>query len=306
MKKLIFTLSLMVVSNWVLATVNIISTTQVGSNIEIVVEANTSFGQGVMAQLRYGGTPDFTNFVSGAYVMQSNGLSQFKVIIPVGVGTFKIPANATNISVQAAKCDFGTINNGFEYTLFLAASPLSTVLLVEVSNFNALKNGQNINLSWLTASEKANENFSIERSKDGRNFVAIGQLKGAFNSTVSKDYNYTDASPLKGINYYRLKSKEVGGKATYSNVVSVSLLDKNNKTFVYPNPVTQSALQLEHEALTEGDLNIRIMDLTGRIVLMEKRAVANGSNVISLNVNNLSNGQYLIAVDEQLIRFVKN
>ena len=70
--------------------------------------------------------------------------------------------------------------------------------------------------------------------------------------------------------------------------------------------MAQSALRLEHEAIADGDLSIRIMDITGRIVQSEKRAVVNGSNLIGLDVNQLSSGQYLIAVDEQLIRFVKN
>jgi Secretion system C-terminal sorting domain len=188
----------------------------------------------------------------------------------------------------------------------IATFTTNVVLANELTSFNASKQNNQVNLSWLTATEKANESFSIERSKDGKNFSAIGQMKGAINSTVSKEYAFTDATPLKGINYYRLKSTEIGGKTSYSNVVSVSLMDKNNKTFVYPNPVAQTALRMEHEAIADGDLSIRIMDITGRVVQSEKRAVSNGSNIISLEVNNLASGQYIIAVDEQLIRFVKN
>jgi hypothetical protein len=206
---------------------------------------------------------------------------------------------ATNEGVRI----FGTINSS---NPFKATFSKNTVLANELTMFSAAKQNSQVNLSWLTASEKENNAFSIERSKDGRNFTAIGQVKGALNSTVAKDYSFVDVMPLKGVNYYRLKSIELGGKATFSNVVSVSLLDKNNKIFVFPNPVYESVLRMEHEAVSDGDLQITVMDLTGRIVQSEKRTVTNGINIINLNVNNLSGGQYLIAVDEQLVRFVKN
>jgi hypothetical protein len=242
----------------------------------------------------------------------------------IGAGGDQLWQNASDISLAA----LAPTNGSYDVDIYFVASssdgslfvpmvndmaPLKAtftrnvvVLANELTSFSATKQASQVNLSWFTASEKANDHFSIERSKDGRNFAAIGQMKGAVNSTVTKEYVYTDATPMKGINYYRLKSTEIGGKTTLSNVISVSLSDKNNKTFVYPNPVAQSALQLEHEAISDAELSIQIMDITGRTVQTTKRAVINGSNVISLDVNNLSSGQYLIAIDEQLIRFVKN
>jgi Secretion system C-terminal sorting domain len=220
-------------------------------------------------------------------------------------------AGTYNVEIQ-----FDAVTNGVNCANPLSANArllgsvatftTNVVLANELTSFNAAKQGSKVNLNWLTASEKANDNFSIERSKDGKNFTAIGQLKGAMNSTVSKEYAFTDASPFKGINYYRLKSTEVAGKVTYSSVVSVSVMDKVGKTFVYPNPVAEASLRLEHEAVTDGNLQIRVMDITGRVLQTEKRSVINGNNVISLDINHLSSGQYLIAVDEQLVRFVKN
>jgi hypothetical protein len=200
----------------------------------------------------------------------------------------------------------GTHLNNAAGSNFKLTFTTATVLANELTSFTAAKQNNQINLSWLTASEKENDNFSIERSKDGKNFTAIGQVKGAINSTVSKDYSFVDATPLKGINYYRLKSIELGGKTSFSKVVSVSLLDKNNRTLVYPNPVAESALRIEHDASADSELLLKVIDVTGRVIKAEKRSVVSGNNIISMDVSTLASGQYLISFDEQFVRFVKN
>ncbi len=295
MKRLLFTIGFLASSffNYAASYRNYVNHSLAGSTYTIFVDSNTSFGETVTGQICNNGATPYTGFVDGTYVGPTTNGTLFKIVITLNGQTTPL-------------LELANTNAGGTYGYTGCNIVMSTVLANELTSFSAIKQSNQVNLNWLTASEKSNDNFSIERSKDGKNFAAIGQIKGALNSTVSKEYAFMDVSPLKGINYYRLKSTEVSGKATYSHVVSVSLLDKNNKTFVYPNPVAQSALRLEHEAIADGDLSIRIMDITGRIVQSEKRAVVNGSNLISLDVNQLSSGQYLIAVDEQLIRFVKN
>jgi Secretion system C-terminal sorting domain len=295
MKKFIFTIGFLTFSifNYAASYRNYVSHSVTGSVYTIFVDSNTAFGENVIGQICDNGAAPFTGFITGSAVGSTTNGTLWKLIVTLN-------------GQVTPKLELANNNAGGTYGYTGCNITMSNVLANELTSFSAAKQNNQVNLSWLTASEKSNDNFSIERSKDGRNFAAIGQIKGGLNSTVSKEYAFTDVSPLKGTNYYRLKSTEVSGKATYSNVVSVSLLDKSNKTFVYPNPVAQTALRLEHEAIADGDLSIRIMDITGRIVQSEKRAVVNGSNLISLDVNNLSSGQYIIVIDEQLVRFIKN
>jgi hypothetical protein len=42
------------------------------------------------------------------------------------------------------------------------------------------------NLNWITASETNNDYFTIERSGDGSDFDAIGEIDGAGNSSEEK------------------------------------------------------------------------------------------------------------------------
>lgn len=72
-----------------------------------------------------------------------------------------------------------------------------------------------------TASEKNNDFFTLERSKDGTSFEKLKTVSGAGNSDHVLNYSEKDEAPLHGISYYRLKQMDYDGKTSYSRVVTV-------------------------------------------------------------------------------------
>lgn len=76
-------------------------------------------------------------------------------------------------------------------------------------------------LAFSTASETNNDYFTIERSGDGSDFDAIGEIDGAGNSSEERHYEFTDRNPLPGFNYYRIKQTDFDGKYSYSEIRSV-------------------------------------------------------------------------------------
>ena len=71
-------------------------------------------------------------------------------------------------------------------------------------------------LYWQTASEQNSSHFDIERSIDGINFLSIGNVIAAGNSSFIKNYDFNDQHSQKGVNYYRLKMVDVDGKYNFS------------------------------------------------------------------------------------------
>jgi hypothetical protein len=79
---------------------------------------------------------------------------------------------------------------------------------------------------------------------------------------------------------------------------------------VYPNP-TQGECNIEFTAENASLASIKVMDMSGRVVMEEQTLVDPGMNVASLNMSQLTNGLYTVQViaDEQLkaaVRVVKN
>jgi len=119
----------------------------------------------------------------------------------------------------------GSLCNGANATIStIPFNPLPIVL----KSFNVSKSGNVNELFWQTASETNNDYFTIERSGDGRTFDAIGEIKGAGNSTEEKHYEFTDENPLPGINYYRIKQTDFDGQYSYSEIRSVRHTGKGN------------------------------------------------------------------------------
>lgn len=94
---------------------------------------------------------------------------------------------------------------------FGAAAPLPISLI----SFQGEKNSSYNDLKWITASEKNNDYFSIEKTIDGVNFDNIGNVKGAGNSIYSNSYNLIDNNIESILNYYRLVQTDFDGNKTY-------------------------------------------------------------------------------------------
>ena len=71
-------------------------------------------------------------------------------------------------------------------------------------SFEVQKKGEASDLRWITAQEFNNAGFHVERSHDGRYFKSIGFVQPASDPNGINEYTFTDDSPSRGINYYRI------------------------------------------------------------------------------------------------------
>lgn len=81
----------------------------------------------------------------------------------------------------------GTSNSLMAFCVYLSVEPMPIRLLT----FNAMANENVVDIKWTTASE-INDYFTIERSTDAKKFVPIAKIKGQKNSTLKRNYQYTD------------------------------------------------------------------------------------------------------------------
>jgi hypothetical protein len=102
-------------------------------------------------------------------------------------------------------------------------------LPIELVAFSVIKSGENNLLKWTTASEKNNDYFTIEKTKDGIQFDVIGIQSGAGNSIETNNYSFTDSDVYNIINYYRLKQTDYDGKCIYSDLISMDNSIKNKE-----------------------------------------------------------------------------
>jgi hypothetical protein len=161
---------------------------------------------------------------------------------------------------------------------------------VKLSSWEAVVDGNKINLQWKTSTEVNTSHFVLERSVDGREFFSFSMVTAKGSSSAETTYNAVDHQPLSGKSYYRLKMVDKDEKTEYSVIrtitvggITVSLLK---------NPV-QSNLQVVSSANNRTEWII--VNLSGQI--MGKGTLNPGQNEINVSV--LPAGRYWLRLDKQ-------
>jgi hypothetical protein len=176
----------------------------------------------------------------------------------------------------------------------------SFTLPVELISFKVQAKSNTIQLNWLTASEKDNAHFNIQRSSNGRDFQNIGQVKGAGNSQSIQKYQYTDDAPAAGLNYYRLEQVDFDGTTAVSPTKSI-VYGKNGK-WALSNTVAKSEIMLVNSQNTEGVVSAEIVDVLGRPVQQINLV---GETTLTVNVAQLTAGHYFVRIGNEVLRFIK-
>lgn len=161
-------------------------------------------------------------------------------------------------------------------------------LPVNLLSFTGHNNGNDISLAWQTTQEDKHHYFELERSADGRNFSALTRMdaQGGF-SYLPFDYNYQDAAPIKGANFYRLKMVATNGSVKYSSVVKVMFGKGGRSLLVSPSPAVND---ITVSAASNGYTQLTITNMAGSMVLQQRMATNNQK----VDVSKLAPGQYTI------------
>ncbi len=188
-------------------------------------------------------------------------------------------------------------------------NPLTASLLpVNLQSFRAFANAPNsVLILFSTASEQNNDRFEIERSRDGRVFERIGEVRGAGEAQTRRDYTFSDRNPLNGLNYYRLLQVDFDGRATFSPIVAV-WFGKIAEITVFPSPATD-LLQIKWAEAGEETVAWKVFDNNGRLLKAGAAPVENGK-VLEVDISRLPAGIYTLRLANNnfsgVKRFIKN
>jgi len=249
-------------------------------------------------------------------VWTPNNAKQFTIRLvdanapPKEANVTKIPAQNTWVSYDIPLSDFALpLKTKISQMLFLVATSTSgtyfidnvyfwksSTLPIVLTDFKVAQRGKTNVLTWTTSSEINSKAFITERSANGTDWTTLQHINASGNSNATIQYSAVDESPLKGINYYRIKLVDKDGKFRYSKIVALnSGLSIKNFT-VFPNPfATDVKVSITSESVSMAD--VRILSLDGRVLMNRKMSLHTGDNIVVLNdLGNLSKGNYILEV----------
>lgn len=171
------------------------------------------------------------------------------------------------------------------------------IIPVKLVSFTGTSLSKSNRLDWKVAEQTNMNHYVLERSTNGSGWTDLTTLIA--NDANSYQYRYTDLSPLKGDNYYRLKMVDDDGSFEYSNIIK--LRSNNYQLQLSPQPV-RSVATLETNNL--GLLNTNAILVNELGVAIRKFNI----NVLpyKINVSDLPAGLYLLKLqDNTVLRLIK-
>jgi hypothetical protein len=175
--------------------------------------------------------------------------------------------------------------------------PQQSTLPVKLLTFTGSYRNQATTLNWETENEQNFDHFEIERSASGADYKTIGN-KTSGNNANRQSYQYADdlSSVSGNVFYYRLKIADKDGQFKYSNVILIRKESKSiNGVVLNPNPVVNGMATIRFTAAASNSVDLRIIDMAGKVLLKQQNKVYEGNNSISINnLDHLQPGVYLL------------
>jgi hypothetical protein len=212
-----------------------------------------------------------------------------------GAGSVRTSVDDLNVSATLVGCDDVQINK---------------LLPVHLISFQGNMNKNNkVTLNWTVADNETANNFEIERSFNGRDFTTVGVVF-ASEKMGTENYMYYETTSGTDKVMYRLKMIDKNHEVNYSRILIFQLKSTTtNNIKIIGNPVNDK-LTFSYTSPATQMVDVKIYDMSGRIVVNNKINSLEGSNVISLPLSStFKAGMYVVEVNNgtelQSSKFVK-
>lgn len=167
-------------------------------------------------------------------------------------------------------------------------------LPVELVSFTASVVSNDVQLTWITASEFNNRGFDVERASLNGEWEKIVFISGAGTATESISYLYTDKNVFSGTHLYRLKQIDFNGSFVYSNTIEVTIEVPVNYNLAqnYPNPFNPST-KISFSIPEAGHVTLKIYNLLGvEVATLIDENMSGGKHQIEFDGRSLGSGVY--------------
>ncbi|GAA4448616.1 hypothetical protein GCM10023189_06740 [Nibrella saemangeumensis] len=167
---------------------------------------------------------------------------------------------------------------------------------MELTHFSGKAFGNSVQLFWETAWERNADRFVVERSRDLKEFIPVGDPVKSVGDTENRNrYTFVDKHPFPGANYYRLRQIDKDGTTDLSKVISVVVNADQEAMLAYQSAENGDIRVLLNAIDAKG---MKLHNLSGQPVSAQAIHLADTEWVIR-PASPLVPGVYLISIDSE-------
>ncbi len=233
-------------------------------------------------------------WVSGSHTTTS-------LTFPAGAASWDAGINSsiTTFDYTVTKTGSYTYQCDFHPSLMQASFTATSVTPVTLSAFNITGIDKSVKITWTTSTELNADHFSIRKSLDGSDFKEIAQIPAAGNSSLQKNYSYTDDKISSSIRfaYYDLAIVDKDGRIQLSPIQIFKNKTAIRKIIISlsPNPINgMGHVMLRFNADKPGTMNAKLLDAQGKLILQTDLSAVTGVNNGHIHLGEISKGIYTL------------
>lgn len=216
------------------------------------------------------------------------------IAISTATGNQVVPVlieNGSNGAIIAWQ-DARAAGNDDIYAQLLNADGTIPVKLV---SFNATYNpGEgSVDLSWVTSQEINTLSFELEKTNDAVNFIPFASVTASGNFSTENKYDFKDLTPIKGRNYYRLKTVDLDRNISYSKIATVNVPESTNSEIRFLNPVNNELVIKSSKVFL--NTTIKIINILGQLVFQKEHV---SGSVIRFDTSKFAKGDYVVILND--------
>jgi hypothetical protein len=204
-----------------------------------------------------------------------------KPVISDVLVSYSVAVNRTRPSC-VGDADASAANNTKSGNLMANAAPLP----IGMQSFTAIAKGCDVQLDWITATEKNMNHFDVEYSADAKQFAKVGTVP-ARNLSTGSTYRFAYSQPA-GTGYYRLKAIDNDASFEYSAIAAATTQCGAEGIKVYPNPTRE---YVEVSGLKSG-ATVQVFNVAGQQIY----SIITQSSTQKINTTKWSSGNYQIRI----------
>ncbi|CAN5748338.1 hypothetical protein BH11BAC4_BH11BAC4_01900 [soil metagenome] len=179
---------------------------------------------------------------------------------------------------------------------FILVFRQATVVPVFIVRISANRNTDQSNqVTWKVENETNLQEYVVERSENGADFTAIGNLTPSANNGGSFLYNYRDGAALS-LSFYRIKAVTSSGLVQYSNIVKVGSANVTGIS-VYPNPVPDKTIYVNFGNQLKGNYSLQLTNKLAQVIYNDMIYIDQPNRILAIKPGNiLAAGTYQLSI----------
>jgi hypothetical protein len=206
----------------------------------------------------------------------------------------------TGVTSGIGTCTANGLTKFSPYVLVADNFPLP----VELLNYTANCDGNNVVLKWSTTSERSSSNYVIEKSCNGGAYEEVTSVQSKGLAKSVSNYEYVDGNTVSGNCYYRLRQIDLDGNA---KILSIAPSNCGPKDFEIVNLLNRNndQIQLSYRIETEETFYFSLYNALGQQLITLPYQSTKGLNEVSFDISNFSYGVYFLVMKNNTHAFTR-